>query len=126
MDGEYSTINLISIKGMEKFYESCGFKEVPFGYNGKGMRMKIEKQIYSFKSAGKSSIKRNWNLKGSVGMKKVQIISICILIVTLVVMVVNKIVIPLPDWIIRMDGIIMLVSLFVVSFITVKCIREKS
>ncbi len=59
-------------------------------------------------------------------MKKVQIISICILIVTLVVMVVNKIVIPLPDWIIRMDGIIMLVSLFVVSFITVKCIREKS
>ena len=43
MDGEYSTINLISIKGMEKFYESCGFKEVPFGYNGKGMRMKIEK-----------------------------------------------------------------------------------
>ena len=43
MDGEYSTINLISIKGMEKFYESCGFEEVPFGYNGKGMRMKIEK-----------------------------------------------------------------------------------
>ena len=43
MAGEYSTINLISIKGMEKFYESCGFEEVPFGYNGKGMRMKIEK-----------------------------------------------------------------------------------
>ena len=48
-------------------------------------------------------------------MKKVQIISICILIVTLVVMVVNKIVIPLSDWVIRMDGVIMLVSLFVVS-----------
>lgn len=59
-------------------------------------------------------------------MKKVQIISICILIVTLVVMVVNKIVIPLSDWVIRMDGVIMLVSLFVVSFSTVKCIREKS
>ena len=43
MAGEYSTINLISIKGMEKFYESCGFEEVPFGYNGGGMRMKIEK-----------------------------------------------------------------------------------
>lgn len=41
--GEYSTINLISIKGMEKFYESCGFKAVPFGYNGNGMRIKIEK-----------------------------------------------------------------------------------
>lgn len=42
MAGEYSTINLISIKGMEKFYESCGFEAVPFGYNGKGMRLKIE------------------------------------------------------------------------------------
>ena len=29
--------------GMEKFYKSCGFEVVPFGYNGKGMRMKIEK-----------------------------------------------------------------------------------
>lgn len=40
--GEYSTINLISIKGMEEFYEKCGFESVPFGYNGDGMRMKIE------------------------------------------------------------------------------------
>ena len=59
-------------------------------------------------------------------MKKVQIISICILIVTLVVMVVNKMVIPLSDWVIRMDGIIMLAALFVASFSTVKCIREKT
>ena len=43
MAGEYSTINLISIRGMEKFYESCGFEAVPFGYNGKGMRIKNEK-----------------------------------------------------------------------------------
>ena len=43
MAGEYSTINLISIRGMEKFYESCGFEAVQFGYNGKGMRIKIEK-----------------------------------------------------------------------------------
>ncbi len=42
MAGEHSTINLISIRGMEKFYESCGFEAVPFGYNGKGMRLKIE------------------------------------------------------------------------------------
>ena len=65
-------------------------------------------------------------MKGSVDMKKVQIISICILIITLVAMVVNKIAIPLSDWVIRMDGVIMLVSLFVVSFSTVKCMREKS
>lgn len=41
--GEYSTINLISIKGMERFYEGCGFEVVPFGYNGNGMRLIIEK-----------------------------------------------------------------------------------
>jgi hypothetical protein len=68
----------------------------------------------------------NSNLKGRVDVKKIQVVSICILIVTLVVMAVNKIVIPLSDWVIRMDGIIMLVALFVVSFSTVKCIREKS
>lgn len=43
IDGEYSTINLISIKYMEKFYKNCGFKTVPFDYNGHGMRMKIKK-----------------------------------------------------------------------------------
>ena len=32
-----------TIRGMEKVYKSCGFEVVPFGYNGKGMRMKIEK-----------------------------------------------------------------------------------
>lgn len=58
-------------------------------------------------------------------MKKAQIISICILIITLIVMVVNKIVIPLSDWVIRMDGIIMMAALFVASFSTVKCIKEK-
>ena len=59
-------------------------------------------------------------------MKKIQIVGICILIVTLVVMVVNKIVISLSDWVIRMDGVIMLIALLVVSFSTVKCMREKS
>lgn len=59
-------------------------------------------------------------------MKKVQMISVCILIVALVVMVVNGIIVPLSDWVIRMDGIIMLVALLIVSFSTVKCIREKS
>ncbi len=58
-------------------------------------------------------------------MKKAQIISICILIITLIVMVVNKIVIPLSDWVIRMDGIIMMAALFVASFSTVKCIKGK-
>ncbi len=55
-------------------------------------------------------------------MKKVQIISVCILIVTLVVMGVNRFIAPLPDLIIRMDGIIMIAGLFAASFSTVKCI----
>lgn len=42
IEGEYSTINLISIDGMEAFYEKCGFQTVPFDYNGHGMRMKIQ------------------------------------------------------------------------------------
>lgn len=41
--GEYTTINFISIKGLEKFYKSCGFESVPFGYNGDGMRRQIPK-----------------------------------------------------------------------------------
>ena len=65
-------------------------------------------------------------IKGSVDMKKIQIISICVLIVTLIVMVVNGIIIPLSDWVIRVDGIITLLALLVVSFSTVKSIRDKS
>lgn len=57
-------------------------------------------------------------------MKKVQIISICILIVTIVVMGVNKFIAPLSDWVIRIDGIIMIAGLLAVSFSTVKCVRE--
>ena len=59
-------------------------------------------------------------------MKKVQIISICILIVTLVIMGVNRFIVPLFDWVIRMDGMIMMAGLFAVSFSTVKCIRGNS
>lgn len=65
-------------------------------------------------------------LKESVNVKKEQIISICILIVTLVIIEANRFIAPLSDWVIRMDGIIMLAGLFAISFSTVKCIRERS
>lgn len=68
----------------------------------------------------------NSHLKGSVNVKKVQIISICILIVTLIIMGVNRFIVPLSDWVIRMDGMIMMAGLFAVSFSTVKCIRGNS
>ncbi len=44
--GEYSTINLISIRGMEKFYESCGFEAVPFGYNGSDMETEYRQGLF--------------------------------------------------------------------------------
>ena len=53
-------------------------------------------------------------------MKKVQIISICVLIITLVIMGANWLITPLSDWTIRIDGIIMLIGIFTVSYSTVK------
>ena len=43
LDGQSSTINLISAGNAEKFYESCGFKNDPANYNGYGMKLKINK-----------------------------------------------------------------------------------
>lgn len=65
-------------------------------------------------------------MKGNERVKKTQIISICILIVTLIIMLLNRFIAPVSDWMIRMDGIIMLVALLVVAFSTVKCMRERS
>lgn len=53
-------------------------------------------------------------------MKKMQLISICVLIVALLVMGVNKFLFYLPDWIIRVDGLIMLIGVFAVSYSTIK------
>ena len=41
--GQTSSINLVSMKGKEKFYEKCGFKKIPFEYSGYGMIKRIEK-----------------------------------------------------------------------------------
>lgn len=39
--GESCSISLISTGGKESFYEKCGFKKVPYDYNGYGMKMKF-------------------------------------------------------------------------------------
>lgn len=65
-------------------------------------------------------------MKGGMGVRKLQVISICILIVTLAVMGANRFIFPLSDWVIRVDAIVMMAALFTVSFSTVKCIRENS
>ncbi len=59
-------------------------------------------------------------------MKKVQIASISILVITLVIMGVNLFIIPLWDWVVRIDGIIMLLGIFIVSYSTVKCPKKSS
>lgn len=53
-------------------------------------------------------------------MKKVQIISILLLIITVVIMGANKFFGPLADWIVRVDGIIMLIGIFFLSYSTFK------
>lgn len=41
--GQKCSINLISMKGKERFYEKCGFRTIPFDYTGYGMTLRIEK-----------------------------------------------------------------------------------
>lgn len=54
-------------------------------------------------------------------MKKVQLVSIIVLIIALVIMVVNIFLAPLADWIVRVDGVILLICIFFLSYSTVKC-----
>lgn len=42
-EGQKASINLISMKGKEEFYEKCGFRKIPFDFNGYGMIRIIEK-----------------------------------------------------------------------------------
>lgn len=41
--GQKCSINLISMKGKEEFYQKCGFRTIPFDYTGYGMTLRIEK-----------------------------------------------------------------------------------
>lgn len=42
-EGETISVNLVSMKNKEYFYEKLGFKKVPYDYTGHGMKMKIKK-----------------------------------------------------------------------------------
>lgn len=41
--GESISVNLVSMKDKEEFYEKCGFQKIPYDYTGYGMKQKIEK-----------------------------------------------------------------------------------
>lgn len=42
-EGEEISVNLVSMKGKEEFYEKCGFNKIPYDYTGYGMKKKIQK-----------------------------------------------------------------------------------
>ena len=42
-EGQKASINLVSMKGKEAFYEKCGFKKIPFDFTGYGMIRRIKK-----------------------------------------------------------------------------------
>ena len=56
-------------------------------------------------------------------MRKAQIISLAVLIITLLIMGINIFVSPLSDGIVRIDGMILLFALAAVSYCTVKISR---
>lgn len=58
-------------------------------------------------------------------MKKIQIISMIVLLITVIIMGVNMFISPLSDWIVRIDGIILLIALLLVSFSTVRIYKDK-
>ncbi len=57
-------------------------------------------------------------------MKKVQIISRIVLIVTVIIYGINFFIISFPDWTIRLNGIVMLLDMFILSYSTVKSFKE--
>jgi membrane protein YdbS with pleckstrin-like domain len=57
-------------------------------------------------------------------MKKLQIISIILLLLTVMAMAVNYVIGPFDDWIVRVIGLILLISIFTTVFSSVK-LRQK-
>lgn len=58
-------------------------------------------------------------------MKKVEIMSIAVFIVSLLIMGINMFIRPLSDWLVRVDGIVMLISAAVVVYMAVQSHNEK-
>lgn len=57
-------------------------------------------------------------------MKKLQIISVVLLLLTVMTMAVNYVIGPFNDWIVRVIGLILLISIFTTVFSSVK-LRQK-
>ncbi len=59
-------------------------------------------------------------------MKKLQVLSFLLMVLALLVMGVNRLVVPLPDWAVRVDGVGMMLALVGLSFSTARLSIRKS
>lgn len=53
-------------------------------------------------------------------MKRVQIGSLIVLVITIISLVLGRFAFPFPDWLVRFVGILMLISIFSLVFSTVR------
>lgn len=58
-------------------------------------------------------------------MRKMQAVSLLVLIAALAVMAVNRFAAPLPDWTVRTAGVVMMLALVCTSYSLVKGSMEK-
>ena len=58
-------------------------------------------------------------------MKKIQIISTLVLMISIACLIIWRFAVPFPDWAVRVVGIFMLVSMFMTVFSTVKITAAK-
>jgi hypothetical protein len=58
-------------------------------------------------------------------MKKLQIISIIVLVITIVGFIMCRFVVPFPDWLVRVVGLLMSTSVFTTVFSMVKIAAVK-
>jgi len=58
-------------------------------------------------------------------MRKMQRISRAVLLAALVVLAVSFFVTPLPDWVVRVDGTLLMIAIFSTTFATVRLQRMK-
>lgn len=59
-------------------------------------------------------------------MKKLQIIGFIILAITILVFILWHFTVSFPDWFVRVNGVLMLISVFITVFSTTKISMKKS
>lgn len=58
-------------------------------------------------------------------MKRLQLITGAVLVLALLVMGINALILPLPDWAVRVDGVLLLCALPVAAFAAVRARMDR-